>query len=86
LAHITSQGPSLADVEKADVRWRVFVDYLASTAPANFNATELEQQLLSFEEGWQVGKWGMNEGELWTASGNLLDILGNIKSKWGKIL
>jgi len=33
---------------------------------------------LRFEEGWQVGKWGMNEGEAWSASG------GNIKAKWGK--
>ena len=74
------------DVGRANVRWRIFVDYLASTPPENFNATDLGQRLLTFEEGWQVGKWGINEGEAWSASGNLLDILGNIEAKWGKLL
>jgi alpha-N-acetylglucosaminidase len=70
----------------ADNRWRIFVDYLASTTPQNANDKTLGAQLLQFEESWQTGRWGENAGETWSATGNLLDILGNIKSKWGDIL
>jgi hypothetical protein len=59
---------------------------LASTTPQKANDTALAAQLLQFEESWQTGRWGENAGETWSATGNLLDILENIKSKWGDIL
>jgi alpha-N-acetylglucosaminidase len=68
-------------------RWRIFVDYLATTAssPAGFNETVLAGRLETFEIGWQTETWGMNEGEEWSVTGDLLDVLGTVKSKWGDI-
>jgi len=45
----------------------------------------LAGRLETFEIGWQTGTWGMNEGEEWSATGDLLDVLGTVKSKWGDI-
>jgi hypothetical protein len=66
-------------------RWKIFVDYLSSTILDGFNRDVLEQQLLDFELSWQLQKWGMNDGEEWCPTGNLLDILSNVNAKWGDI-
>jgi len=58
---------------------------LASTTFGEFDQSVLGQRLLDFELSWQLQKWGLNEGEEWTPTGNLLDILGTIKTKWGDI-
>lgn len=62
------------------------MDYLASTTSGGFDQTVLLKKLTDFEVGWQVQNWGMNEGEEWHPTGNLLDILGTVKTKWGSIL
>ena len=67
-------------------RWRIFVDYLASTTTSTFNESTLEQKLLAFELQWQEEKWGSNEDENWSSTGDLLNILGDVKTKWGDIL
>lgn len=61
------------------------MDYLASTTTATFNQTALVENITIFELQWQLEKWGLNEGENWSPTGNLLDILGNVKTKWGDI-
>jgi hypothetical protein len=66
-------------------RWRIFVDYLSSTASGGFNQSALTQKLSDFELNWQLGTWGLNSGEAWSATGNLWDILGEIKEKWGDL-
>jgi hypothetical protein len=43
----------------------------------------LTHKLDAFEIQWQLGTWGMHDGEEWEVTGNLLDILGHIKRKWG---
>jgi hypothetical protein len=61
------------------------VDYLGSTASGGFNQSALTEKLNGFEINWQLGTWGLNIGEEWSATGNLLDILGEIKEKWGDL-
>ena len=59
------------------------MDYLAATANGTFSESVLNQRLLAFEGQWQLEKWGDNEGEEWAVTGNLGDILVQIKEKWG---
>jgi hypothetical protein len=66
-------------------RWRIFVDYLSTTASGGFDQSALTEKLNAFELNWQLGTWGLNTGEEWTATGNLWDILGAIKEKWGDL-
>jgi len=47
-----------------------------------FNQSALIQKLSAFEEEWQLGTWGQDTGEIWSAEGNLGDILANIREKW----
>jgi chaperone required for assembly of F1-ATPase len=61
------------------------VDYLASTTTATFNQTALVEKITTFELQWQLEKWGSNDGEKWNPTGNLVDILMDIKAKWGDI-
>ena len=61
------------------------MDYLASTTAATFNESVLAEKILTFELKWQLEKWGLNEGEKWSPSGNLLDILVIVKTKWKDI-
>ena len=67
-------------------RWRIFVDYLSATAKGVFNETALKAKLETFEVGWQVGRWGANEGEEWSATGDLLSILGDVYARWKDVL
>jgi hypothetical protein len=66
-------------------RWKIFVDYLSSTVESGFNQSLLTQYLYNFELKWQVEKWGLSEDELWSPTGDLLDILGQVKNKWREI-
>lgn len=63
-------------------RWRIFVDYLASTPAGKFNETELKAKLLEFSLGWQTEKWGQRSGEVWGTVGELRDVLGRVYGEW----
>jgi len=36
--------------------------------------------------GWQVKRWGESEGEEWSATGDLLNVLGEVYTKWKDVL
>jgi len=47
-----------------------------------FNQSALSEKLSDFENQWQWQTWGDNVGQIWSAEGNLEDILGNIRETW----
>ncbi|KAJ5377133.1 uncharacterized protein N7496_004542 [Penicillium cataractarum] len=61
-------------------RWRIFIQYLESTPPASFNATEVTNKLLDFELKWQHETW--DEPEPSADAGNLEKVLNDVRSRW----
>jgi len=47
-----------------------------------FNQSALSEKLSDFENQWQWQTWGDNVGQIWSAEGNLGDILGDIRETW----
>jgi hypothetical protein len=62
------------------------VNYLSATVKGGFKEDILAGHLLAFEFAWQTETWGINTGEEWAPTGDLHNILVDIKSKWGYVL
>lgn len=64
-------------------RWRIFIQYLKTTPPASYNATELTGRLMEFDLKWQDETW--DQPELSADVENLEKVLNGVRSRWPSV-
>lgn len=66
-------------------RWAMFVEYLTDNARGEYNATRLARDMLTWEEQWQLQRWGIQENETFSREGDLWEVLSRARSEWPEI-
>ena len=64
-------------------RWEMFVDYLKSTPPQSYNATEWDAKALEFGLRWQEQTWDSSEPK--GAAADLQKILEHVRKQWPSV-